>query len=136
MSHTRLWTSAAIIALLIVTGFLISVPHTRDAAMVALPQVATGTPTVAVRDSFKKGLHTITGSIQVPNACTLITAQASLLGDASSPNGIALELSYPMDSGICLQTETKATFQTSISAPAGLPLVVTVNGVAATTTTP
>ncbi|MCR4333934.1 MAG: hypothetical protein NUV60_02915 [Patescibacteria group bacterium] len=134
MSHKRLWTAATIIALVVVAGFFISVPHTRDLKTDSLPDVVAVTPEVIVHDSFKKGEHTITGSVLVPNACIVVTTQASLVGDASDPSGIALEISYPTDSGVCLQVPTKMNFKTNISAPARLPFTATVNGVSATTT--
>lgn len=136
MTHKRLWTAAAIIALVVIGGFLISVPHTRDLKTAAQSEVVSGPPEVAVRDSFKKGIHTLSGSIFVQNACTAVTAQASLIGDASDPSGIALQISYPIDSGVCLQVPTRVSFQTSVSGPARLPLIATVNGVSATTTVP
>ncbi|OGG39934.1 hypothetical protein A2118_01130 [Candidatus Kaiserbacteria bacterium GWA2_50_9] len=135
MNPKRLWVAAAIIAVVIFVGFVLSVPHTRDVEETAFSQkVTTVVPFVTLHDSFKKGLHTITGSIEAPNACTDITAQAFLSGDASSPAGIVVALSMPEDSGICLQVPTRMNFSVTISAPAQLPITATVNGLAATTT--
>lgn len=135
MSHKRLLISSAIIALAILISFVFSVPHTRDVAQ-KLPSTAetVSVPVVTLRDVFKKGLHTISGSIQVQNACTIVNASATLSGNASSTEGILVEISVQSDSGICLQLPTQANFQTTISAPANLPFTVTVNGSSATTT--
>ena len=135
MSHKRLWVASAIIASVILLGFVLSVPHTRDIDSALSPVSATtSVPIVALHDSFKKEVHTITGSIQAPNACTTVTAQASLLGDASNANEIIVALSMPRDSGVCLQIPTQANFTVTISAPAHLPITATVNGTIASTT--
>lgn len=135
MNHKRLWVAAAIIAIVIIVGFVLSVPHTRDIGTVgSLQNVATSAPIVSLHDSFKKGVHTITGSIEAPNACASVSAQASLVGDAANASGILVALSLEKDSGVCLQVSTPINFTATISAPARLPITATVNGEAATTT--
>lgn len=135
MSHRRLWVAATIIALFLIIGFVFSVPHTRDIAE-TLPKgnAAQSVPSVQLRDSFKKGVHTITGSLVAPNACSTVSAQATFLSEASSTSSILVELSLPEDSGICLQVPTKTTFTATVAAPAHLPITATVNGASATTT--
>ncbi len=134
MSHTRLWIAATIIAFLIVVSFVFSVPHTRDIVREPAPPSATTVPLVTLRDAFKKGLHTIIGSVEAPNACTIVTAQANLQGDASSTQSIQVALSMPVDTNVCLQLPTHMNFSTTITAPAQIPITATVNGSAATTT--
>lgn len=135
MSHTRLWISAAIIAFVILITFALSVPHTRDLEIKPpLSIVTTSVPTVALHDSFKKGLHTISGSLETPNACTPISASTTLVGDATSRQSILVTISTPNDSGICLQVPTRTSFQTTIQAPSNLPITATVNGFEASTT--
>ncbi|MDD3531091.1 MAG: hypothetical protein PHV99_00655 [Candidatus Pacebacteria bacterium] len=134
MKYSRLWVLAAIIAFVILAGFVFSVPHTRDGAKPAKQSVPASTPTVSFRDSFKKGTHTISGSLMASNACSIVTAQATLSDETSTASGILLELSLPEDSGLCLQVPTKESFTTTVVAPAGLPITVTVNGILATTT--
>lgn len=136
MSHTRLWVAAAIIAFIIIAGFAFSVPHTRDAARVSVSEGVPTVPLVTLHDVFKKGLHTITGSLLAPNACTTLTARASLRGDASSTESILIALSMPSDVGVCLELPTRVNFSTTIAAPARVPLSATVNGFAASTTSP
>ncbi|MFZ3043862.1 MAG: hypothetical protein WA058_02005 [Minisyncoccia bacterium] len=130
MKHSRLWILAGIIALIIVGGFILSVPRTRDIESPESPSVAATVPAVTLRDSFKKGVHTITGSLMAPNACATASAEASLQGES----GILIAVSLPEDSDICLEVPTRTTFTTTISAPARLPITATVNGETATTT--
>ncbi|MFH1178498.1 MAG: hypothetical protein V1711_02130 [bacterium] len=135
MNHKRFWIAASIIAGVVVISFVLSVPHTRDIAQTEITQDnITIVPSVTLHDSFKKGVHTITGSLEAPNACSVITANAILSGNASSADGILVEISMPPDAGVCLQLPTKVNFSTTVSAPAGLPLSATVNGYKATTT--
>lgn len=135
MSHTRLFVVATILAGIILAGFAFSVPRTRDSiAPIALAPLPPIVPSVALRDVFKKGSHTITGSIEVPNPCTTVQAEASLVGSASSTQNILLALTIPEDQGVCLQEKSTVKFSTAIIAPARLPIVTTVNGSAATTT--
>ncbi len=135
MKYSRLWLSAGIIAFVLVIGFVLSVPHTRDVGKVAQGENAiTSVSEVTLHDSYKKGVHTISGSLMVPNACTSVAAEASLAGDPSAPSGILVALSVPEDAGICLQVPMSTNFTVTIAAPAHLPISATVNGVVATTT--
>jgi len=132
MKYSRLRVLTAIIASVILVSFFLSAPRTRDGAKPIVQDTATMVPVVALRDSFKKGVHTITGSLTAANACTTVSADASLSGDAS--NTILVTLSVPEDSGVCLQVPTQELFTTTVSAPARLPITVTLNGTLATTT--
>ncbi|KKW40116.1 hypothetical protein A3I46_03070 [Candidatus Kaiserbacteria bacterium RIFCSPLOWO2_02_FULL_54_13] len=139
MSHIRLWTSAAIIAVVIIVGFVLSVPHTRDVPRPTdIEEQAPSVPGVALHDSFKKGVHTITGSLMAPNACTTVTATAEVAGSAPDTEslpaqaGILISISMPEDTGVCLQLPTRANFSVTVKADAGLPIRATVNGLAAT----
>lgn len=132
MKYSRLRVLAAIIASAILISFLLSVPRARDGIKPMVQNETANTPVVALRDSFKKGVHTITGSFTAMNACTTVAADTSLVGEASST--ILVALSVPEDSGVCLQVPTEESFTTTVSAPARLPIIVTVNGAPATTT--
>ncbi|MDO8231736.1 MAG: hypothetical protein Q7T37_00835 [bacterium] len=139
MSHTRLWVAAAIIALVVIIGFVLSVPHTRDITETLQGSTATTIPQVTVRDSYKKGVHTITGTVEMPNACATVSAEANIAigSDASSTPNILVAVTMVDDEGVCLQLPTQASFKTSVSTTtARLPLVVTINGAVATTTSP
>ncbi|MHB8710463.1 MAG: hypothetical protein ACYC6X_02870 [Minisyncoccota bacterium] len=133
MSQKRLWVAAIIIALVIVIGFVFSVPHVRDIAQ-SPPQVTMTIPTVTLHDTFKKGIHTIVGSVETTDACTGVTATSTLEGDASSTESILLSLSIPEDTGVCLELPTRTNFSTTITAPALLPITATINGSVASTT--
>lgn len=136
MNHTRLWAAAAIIALVIGVGFAFSVPHTRDLKEAVVMLAAPVVPVVALRDSFKKGVHTISGSIEAPNACTSVNAEAHFTSTASTTGRILVTISTLDESGVCLQLPTRIPFQTSVTAPARTPIDVTVNGSVATTSIP
>jgi hypothetical protein len=132
MSHKRLLIAATIIALIIIASFALSVPHTRDVPSASSPAAEKqSVPEVALRDTYRKGVHTITGSIEVPNVCTSVSAEASVVGAGTS---IAVNVSTVEDSGVCLERKSSFRFSTTLTAPAGLPVTATVNGVLATTT--
>ena len=130
----RLCVAASIIAVVLIVSFVLSVPHTRDDIETLLPQNATtSVPLVTLHDAFKKGVHTITGSIEAPNACTVVTASASVVGNATSTQSIHVAISQSLDAGVCLQLPTTMRFSATLTAPAQLPMTVTVNGLSATT---
>lgn len=132
MNNRRLWLSAGIISCVIVIAFVLSVPHTRDLGVKQSSPPET-VPAVSLHDSFKKGAHTITGSLTVANACTNASADASLAGEGSE-SAILVALTLVDDGGLCLQVPTPINFQTTIVAPVSLPITVTVNGSPASTT--
>ncbi|TSC71092.1 MAG: hypothetical protein G01um101449_160 [Parcubacteria group bacterium Gr01-1014_49] len=136
MKHMRLGTAAGIIALVILFGFVLSVPRAREVAEAPQIQTEAEVPTVSLRDTFKKGVHTITGSIEAQNACMTASAQASVTGDATSTESILVAITMPVDTDFCLQVPTRVPFQTTVAAPARLPIVVTVNGATASTSAP
>jgi hypothetical protein len=135
MNQKSLWVAASIIAAVVIVGFVLSVPHTHDVAgapetQSAVPQVSA----VTLHDVFKKGVHTITGSLTAPDACTVVTANATVTGESTSTERIIVAISMPQDEGVCLQVPTNVSFSTTVSALASLPISATVNGTAATTT--
>lgn len=136
MSHMRLWASAAIITVVILVAFALSVPHTRDIKLESPtpPEAETKIPTVILNDAFKKGLHTLSGSVEAPNACSLVSASATIVENASSTQSVLIAISVQKDEGICLQVPTRINFKTTISAPANLPITATVNGFPASLT--
>lgn len=134
MRHIRLWTSAGIIAVVIFVSFVITVPHTRDLPVPVVSEAETQTiPNVSIRDAFKKGTHTITGSIMAPNPCTSVSVTAEIVG-ATSSQSILLSILMPSDAGVCLQIPVLKSFSTTMNGPSGLPIQATVNGISATTT--
>jgi len=135
MSRMRLSLSAVIIIFIILITFAFSVPRTRDANVESFTSSATTTiPLVSVRDSYRRGVHTISGVVLAPDACRAVTASASLAGNATSVQGILVSLTVEDDSDICLELPSEVEFETTIEAAADLPITVTINGVPATTT--
>ena len=134
MRHTRLWIIATIIAGIILVSFALSVPHTRDVTEAPAVQRAASVPSVSLHDTFKKGLHTITGSIKAPNPCTSLSTDVTFNDAASTTAYILVKISMPEDSGVCLQQSADLTFSATVTAPAGTPITVLVNGSLATTT--
>ncbi|MBU6214430.1 hypothetical protein KGM48_01105 [Patescibacteria group bacterium] len=134
MNQKRLWISAAIIGVFIFIGFVLSVPHTTRDAVPIEKQNAAAAPTVALRDTYKKGVHLFAGSLLVPTACTTASTTASLIGAASSTESILIALSLSTDARVCLQLPTQVTFSAVLVAPDTLPITVTVDGVVASTT--
>lgn len=130
MNPTRLWVAASIIAFIVFIGFVLSVPHTRDVAVTQpFGDTTTNLSPVTLYDTFKKGVHTITGSLEVPNACTIVSASATTVGKS-----IRVAISTQADTGVCLQLPVRVNFSATVEAPAHLPLTTTVNGSLATTT--
>lgn len=136
MKHMRLGTAAGIIALVILLGFVLSVPHTREVVDAPQPEAEVEVPAVTLRDAFKKGVHTITGSVEARNACATASAEASIAGDATTTENILVAITVLTDTDLCLELPTRVSFQTTIAAPARLPILVTVNGAPASTTAP
>lgn len=135
MTHSRLLSAAGIILVGILIVFFLSVPHAQELVS-QIERAASSTPTVPVvtlSDRYAKGVHTYSGTFLAPNACTTLTASAVLQGDASSTGTVALSLTYPTDTGVCLQLPTKTSFLTTLSAPQSATVTVDVNGVLAST---
>lgn len=130
----RLWGAAGIIALIVIGGFVLSVPHTRDIVETKVAVQATSTPALALRDIYKKGIHSISGSLLAPDACAAASAEATLQGDASSSQSILLNITVDDDAGVCLELPTKVSFDTTIQAPANIPITALINGEPATST--
>jgi hypothetical protein len=133
----RLRAAAAIIAAIVLVGFFISVPRTSEAPEVLeTATTSASVPIVVLKDAYKKGTHTITGSVEADNACARVSASATHNTDSSSTERIVVAVVLEPGAGICLEVPTRMNFTTTVAAPAGLPLEATVNGAPATTTTP
>lgn len=131
--HTRLWVAALIIIVVVVGIFVLSVPRAREVASPTGSTTASAQLPITYHDSYKKGMHTITGTVMVPDACTTITADASLDTTSGSPR-IELALSVPTDDQICLQVPTRLSFSVTVAASASTPIDVLLNGEMATST--
>jgi len=112
---------------------MLSVPRAREVAENGSETMGALVPPVELRDSFKKGVHTISGSVMAPDACTTVSADASVDETKGSPH-ILVTLSLPPDNELCLVVPTKQSFSVSATAPQGVPIEVRINGMPATTT--
>ncbi len=136
MHYTRFWAAAAIIAVIILGGFALSVPHTRDVGQPARPEApATTTPVVSLSDSYRRGTHTLSGTVLAPDACVIVTSSATTT-EVASTESIVLSIQMPPDSGTCLELPTPIPFTTTVDALKDAPITVTVNGETASTTAP
>ncbi len=135
MNYTRLSILATVIVGIIIAVFLLSAPHTRDVKNTTLSTVKlVSVPSIYIKDAFRKGKHTITGSITMSTPCTSLLATANATGSASTTIGILLKINMPKDTGICLQQPLKTSFSTTVIAPKSATITITVNGAIATTT--
>jgi hypothetical protein len=119
-----------------VAVLIVTFPTPHDTAPVAPKPVTVETlakkPVVPVRDIYKKGTHTITGSLDLPNPCSTVSVESMLEGEP--PERILILLTVLTDEGICVQEKTATPFETSLTAPEGVPLRVLVNGSEASVT--
>lgn len=135
MKSSRLWTAAGIIGAVIVVMFILSVPRTSelpDKSSDDAPQAVA--PTVKLSTVYKKGVHTIRGSIVAKDACTSVEATATGNNGEASSTEVLLTIKTLETGGVCLQIPTSIEFATTVNAPANLPIAVTVNGIMASTT--
>lgn len=135
MTHARLLSAAGVIMIGILIIFFLSVPHAQEVATQSKTSTAraTTTPVVTLSDAFANGTHTYSGTLVAPNACTTLSATALVSGDASSTPSVSLSLTYPADTGVCLELPTKTPFLTTLEAPKDATVTVSVNGVLAST---
>ncbi len=132
----RVWSAAAVIAFVLVLAFVLTAPHARDLGGRAASALPAPIPTVAVHDVYKKGTHTLTVQVPLPDACTSVTGQTSVVPAAasSSTDTIQIALDMPADSGICLQLPQTTTLSLTAAAGAHANIVATINGTNASTT--
>ena len=123
MDTKRLWSAAAVIGVVLIVGFVLSVPQVRDLGARPAPVVATSTPVVYFHDVYKKGMHTITAKIALPDACTNISGQASAPTDT-----VTLAFDMPADTDICLQEVATTTLSLTVAANAGATITASING--------
>ncbi len=139
MNFSRLQMASAIIASIILIGFVFFVPHTREVASEHVAEKSetlppTTTSNLPVHDLFKKGTHTITGSLEAPNACAIVQAQATLASSTDQTQVIRVAISIQKDEGVCLQEPTMMDFSATVVAPAHTPITTSVNGAEVPTT--
>lgn len=136
----RVGYAALIIAGAIFVGFVFSIPRTtevetsQEAPPITQEKFSTEIPVVSITDSYRRGVHTIKGSLVLPTPCTTLSAEARADTNASTTESITILLTAPTDSGVCLRLPERRAFSVSVEAPEGIPILVFVNEVAASTT--
>ncbi|HQU07837.1 MAG: hypothetical protein B7X04_01135 [Parcubacteria group bacterium 21-54-25] len=125
-----------ILVIVIGVGMGISSKHLSDGVRTPI-SAATSTPPVvtlvSLTDTYRRGTHTISGAVTVPTPCYAPVAQTTLVPSTTPPE-IRLDLSVPIDTGICLQLPATTTFSVAQSAARDAVIAAYVNGVFATST--
>lgn len=131
----QFWVALLCVGIVLLAAYSISVERAREVAVPA-PKVAAEAPPVALdsyADSYRRGTHTVSGSVAVPTPCYVVTAAATT--DASStPERIRVDISAPPDTGSCLMLPDTKPFSVTATAPADADISLYVNGALATTT--
>lgn len=134
MTHKRLYAAATIIAGAVLVSFLWSVPRVKDVEVQTEElQVASESlvaPAVELSTSYKKGTHTIEGTILAPNSCAVVSVEALPQGDPATSVVVAVTLTR--SEVVCLQLPVTMEFETTVSAPEEVTFTTTVNGLPAT----
>jgi hypothetical protein len=130
----RLALTVFLAVMIVIASFAFFTPHAnKNVELAPVAEKLTITlPNVRYSDTYKKGIHTINGSVSAPTPCTELSAS---LGVASgTPELISVTLLMPRDTGICLQRSTTLPFTVSTPASAKADIEILVNGMLATST--
>jgi hypothetical protein len=116
-----------------IAGFALFIPHANKGGEQS-PHLEQSTmlPSVSLSDSYKKGIHTISGTVEAPTPCITLTADTSVA--SGTPDTISVMITMPADTGICLQVITDLPFNVTVAAGMDARIVALVNGVVASTT--
>jgi hypothetical protein len=128
MNNLRLWLATGISVVILGIVFFYSVPRTSDIPTESLAFVIEAeSPSVELKDVFKAGVHTITGSVEANNACASVSAEAFYEEKETEDAHIRVAVTITPYEGVCLELPTRMNISTKVSAPAKLPLIVSVN---------
>jgi hypothetical protein len=127
MMHQR-WIVSGIVIAVVIAAFLFSVPRTTEIPEDVPAVSSVAVPSVLVEDSVRRGVHTLSGSIEAPDACSTVVAQASYEGADTENAHILLAVTLTLSEGVCLEVPTRMRFTATVTAPAGVPIEATVNG--------
>jgi hypothetical protein len=134
----RTWIGIAIFVAILLLGFILfSFKLSEGPAATPEPAPTNAEITnIQVKDKITKGVHAISGSATVPTACTTLSANSSVIAgeNASSTPVIRIDLSAPLDTGMCLELPTAISFTFSIRADPAASIEVYANGAPASTT--
>ncbi len=88
---------------------------------------------VSLKDSYRRGKHTIKGSVSIPTVCYTVDFK-SLLVPSTTPQVIRVDLLIPKDSGRCLELSSTGSFKIIKKAPKNSIIKVYINNTFATST--
>lgn len=114
-------------AVLVVSGYALFIPQTNKDEVVAPvegnPEPA---PIVTLDATYRRGVHTISGTIEAPTPCTLVGVESAVA--SSTPASITVSLTLTPDEDICVQVVTPLPFSVTAAAPEDAVIAVTVQG--------
>ena len=123
MPHLRTVLAGGIILFVLIGGFMLFVPRANESEEEPAISQHQEPPTVSLANTYAEGTRTLSGTLMVPTACSTLDASASLEG-----NAVALSLSVPDISGVCLEIPEERSFSVSLEAPEDASIAVFVNG--------
>lgn len=128
---------AVVIAVTLFFGFFLLFGASKDvpAQRSSMAGSASDITLLSVSDSYHKGMHTITGTLMLPTACTPFAATTSPEGNGGT-NGIRVDIASEVDDGVCLALPATTTFTATAAGAASSTVSVYLNGALATTTAP
>ncbi len=131
MTTRRVAGATIIILLVLILGFTLSVPRIQDVAEESetlRTEESVTVPTLTLERSYRRGTHTLTGTLLVDTYCTMVTTEAVVTPEDVSPSVITLKLATEEVAGVCLMLAEERSFSVSIEAPEDSMVEVFVNG--------
>jgi hypothetical protein len=130
----RTWVTLGIFIAVLAAAFSVYALHISESTPPKPEASVTGAAItdISITDTYKKGVHTIKGTATVPTPCTLLSADIS--ASSSTPPVIRIDLTAPLDEGMCLHVPKTVPFTLTVTAPADASTTVYANTVLATTT--
>lgn len=127
----RFWvTTTLLITALILATLGAYLWYSYQSRQAQITEEAASAPAVTYRDSFKAGVHTISGTVVLRNRCERL--EASAVADTEvDPPVVRVDLFIPEDTGICLELPTERAFSVSVEASDAAMVQVFVNGIPA-----
>ena len=120
-----------VFAVILIAGITFFAVRTgREEAPKFDTKTETPTPVVTLKDSYKKGVHTYTGTYTVATPCHTISATATVA--VGTPDVVTIAITAPADEGMCVQVIATKTFTVTATAGKDAKVEVQVNGVPAT----
>ncbi len=88
---------------------------------------------ISLSDSYRRGKHTIRGSVSIPTTCYTVDSK-SLLVPSTTPQVIRVDLFIPKDNGRCLDLPSTDSFKIIEKASKNSIIKVYINNTFATST--